>query len=77
MSKQTKFKLEELKVESFLTRLEDEKKDKVKGGCEKTHVQSGCLPTYGCTVSDNPIACCIPPTFDCTHSGNPMVCCVE
>jgi hypothetical protein len=65
MSKQTKFKLEELKVESFLTQLEDETKEQVKGGCYKTDPRSGCPLSLGCSESENPIACCYY-TLGCT-----------
>jgi hypothetical protein len=58
MSKKAKLKLEELKVESFLTRLEDEKKEKVKGGCYYTYYKSGCPVTLYCTESELPPICC-------------------
>lgn len=76
MSKKTRFKLEDLRVESFLTKLEDDKKEKIKGGCYITHPRSGCVITYGCTVSDNPFACCAE-TIGCTVSDNPIACCID
>jgi hypothetical protein len=57
MAKKSKLKLEDLRVESFLTQLEDEKKDKVKGGCNYTNPRS-CHISVGCTGSADPIACC-------------------
>ena len=59
MSKKTKFKLEELSVKSFLTRLEDDKKEKIKGACKWTYPQSGCPVTQLCTESLSPPICCI------------------
>jgi hypothetical protein len=73
MSKKTKFKLEKLKVESFLTRLEDEKKGQVKGGCNYTNPVS-CPASVGCTNSDNPYMCCVH-TPECTGSAFPQACC--
>jgi hypothetical protein len=73
MSKEAKFKLEELKVESFLTELDEKKEEQIKGGCYKTDPRSGCPVSLGCTVSDNPIACCAT-TPVCTETTNPIVC---
>ena len=58
MSKKANFKLEELRVESFLTQLEDDKKEKVKGGCYYTYYKSGCPVTRFCTESIVPPICC-------------------
>jgi hypothetical protein len=58
MAKKANLKLEELRVESFLTQLEDEKKEKVKGGCGPTYPGS-CAVTYTCTNSLNMMVCCV------------------
>ena len=73
MAKKAKLKLEDLRVESFLTQLEDAKKEQVKGGCDYTNPKS-CAISIGCTESNNPILCCAI-TPQCTGSADPIACC--
>jgi hypothetical protein len=58
MAKKAKLKLEELSVQSFLTQLEDDQKEKIKGACYKTYYKSGCPLTLLCTESVVPPICC-------------------
>jgi hypothetical protein len=58
MAKKAKLKLEQLRVESFLTQLTTEKKELIKGGCYETDCRSGCPIIYSYTKSLNPIFCC-------------------
>ena len=75
MAKKSKLKLQDLRVKSFLTQLEDDKKEQVKGGCDYTNPRS-CPLSLGCTNSDNPYMCCVH-TPECTGSAFPQACCDE
>lgn len=53
MPQNQKFKLEDLKVQSFITELDKSNEQKVKGGCVDSHWVSGCQGT------DPPSRCCV------------------
>lgn len=70
MKEKTKLKLEDIKVESFVTSLNEKDSDKILAGCLNTSPTSGPATAEICQNT----GCCV--TYTCTCQSNPGTCIV-